>query len=222
MVGSVRPDAVLSSQTYLENSLGELLLSPSTVSVDLDEFDQVAKRVLGHRASDLEVLALCHQLVAMYGTGLAVLSLDDESIYVDTERRLKRTYLDALFEGAQTAVLLGSTKDALEFGQVALELDFTREDMCGVVMRALAMEGRFEEMRCVFSQCTQEVIATQGKPVSRELRALFAQLKEREEHVRVEAPAIEPAPKKKGRSTRGQKGTKLDVQAVRGDVDIVL
>jgi hypothetical protein len=77
-------------------------------------------------------------------------------------------------------------------------------------------------MRCVFSQCTQEVIATQGKPVSRELRTLFAQLKEREEHVRVETPAIELAPKKKGRSTRGQKGLKPGAQAARGDVDIVL
>lgn len=104
---------------FVLGELGQIWLDEELVSCDVDEFEEIARRIISRRAEDDEAVALCVALEGMYDGGSFVPADDSVGRFRDRHEELARRYRDAMLVGAEAATRLRDARQAAWFAQSA-------------------------------------------------------------------------------------------------------
>lgn len=104
---------------YIVGEQGKLWLDPSIVACDVDEFERLARQVMGRRLPDDEAVSLCLRMEAMYAGGSYLPACDTDGRYRRRHEELSRRYVDAMMTGADAARRLKDERQAQWFLETA-------------------------------------------------------------------------------------------------------
>ncbi len=107
------------SNRFVLGELGQIWLDGELVSCDIDEFEEIARRVVSRKVEDGEAIALCVALEGMYNGGSFVPTNDSVGRFRDRHEELARRYRDAMLVGVEAATRLRDTRQAAWFAQSA-------------------------------------------------------------------------------------------------------
>ncbi|WP_303133600.1 hypothetical protein [uncultured Olsenella sp.] len=127
---------------------GSLELNEELVSVDIDELRAELDGVFEQEGSDRFLLAHAARARRLYGGGAVVGAVPDVTgAYGRQARKLRRTYSDAMVSAASAALREGRPYMSSLFARSAIQEGGRSEDATEALVKALAMMGRFEEIR---------------------------------------------------------------------------
>ncbi len=104
---------------YIVGEQGKIWLDESLVVCDVDEFERVARQVMGRRIPDDEAVSLCLRMEGMYGSGSYLPSSDVDGRYRRRHEELSRRFVDAMLTGADAARRLRDERQAQWFLETA-------------------------------------------------------------------------------------------------------
>lgn len=160
-------------ERYLMARRGMVGLVPGAVRCDVDEAESLCRRILSGSSDDGEVASMASELLGLFDGGELEgrPEMDDE--FGARRFHLLRRCVDALVVGAEAALSLGEAERASAIARECFRADKGREDVCDVLLRALAAEGRYPEADKVFSAHAEACLALVDLPPTRRIRALY-------------------------------------------------
>ena len=148
--------------------------------LDTEKFDREAARAeRAERDHDIEgALAACYEAIRAYrGDLLADKPYEDWTLL--PRERYRVQMLDVLGRAAQLAFDAGLYADTVEVGQRLLALDFCREDVHRLLMRAHARLGRSHLAVRQFDLCSRQLRRELDMPPARETVELYGKIRAR-------------------------------------------
>lgn len=148
--------------------------------LDTEEFEQAATRAeQAEHDRDIEAaLAACQEAIRAYRGDLLVDNpYDDWTLLPREQYRVQM--LDVLGRAAQLAFDAGLYADSVEAGQRLLAIDFCREDMHRLLMRAHARLGRPHLAARQFELCSRQLRRELDMPPARETVELYGKIRAR-------------------------------------------
>jgi DNA-binding SARP family transcriptional activator len=167
------PVVVFGEQGYAFNPELEIWL-------DTEKFDRDAARAeRAQRNHDIEgALAACYEAIRAYRGDLLVDNPYEDWTLLPRER-YRVQMLEVLGRAAQLAFDAGLYADSVEVGQRLLALDFCREDVHRLLMRAHARLGRPHLAVRQFELCSRQLRRELDMPPARETVELYGKIRAR-------------------------------------------
>ena len=104
---------------YVVGEQGKIWLDEALVVCDVDEFERVARQVMGRKIPDDEAVSLCLRMEGMYGSGSYLPTNDVDGRYRRRHEELSRRFVDAMLTGADAARRLRDERQAQWFLETA-------------------------------------------------------------------------------------------------------
>lgn len=153
-----------------------LSLNQDIVSVDVDRFEELARRALDSEGNDRLVVSLCRKAESFYRGDLAVPATDGLGLVTSRRDQLRSTFVDCMVAGSTAALRLGRRLSAVKFARRASSLDDSREDVMTCLMRTLVATGRMAEAQREYRGFVVRSVRCSHRPPSREIRVLAREL----------------------------------------------
>ncbi len=154
---------------------GTVGLDAALVSCDVDELLAKARATINEK-DDARTVELALETESAYAGDLWVPSSDTTGYVTHMASTVKTAYTDALLSGAESALRTGRLRVASRLARGALLADPMREDAEMVLLRALEQSGRRKEASESYGLFCRNLAELAGRPVSKRLRALAAEL----------------------------------------------
>ncbi len=154
---------------------GTVGLDAGLVSCDVDDLLAKARATINEK-DDARTVELALETEGAYTGDLWVPSNDTTGYLTRMASTIKTTYTDALLSGAEAALRIGRLRVASRLARGALLADPMREDAEMTLLRALEQSGRRKEATENYGLFCQNFAELAGRPVSKQLRALAAEL----------------------------------------------
>ena len=118
---------------YLAGGMGRIWLDAEHVSVDVDEFERLARLAVSRRTGAEETVEACAKLESLYRGGPALMAEDGLGIMVGRRAEVAARYVDALLAGVESALSLGDVQQASWMAESARAEAPDRGDVRAVV-----------------------------------------------------------------------------------------
>lgn len=155
---------------------GTVSLNTEAFSIDVDEFETKARRLVDVEGEDREVVSTCREIEDLYKGDLFISPTDGMGVVGTRSRELCTLFSDAMIAGALAAENLGMKSLACRFARKAHDADDMREDAMRVLAITLCAAGRHAEAERTYEQFVGKVVDLTKRPPSRRLREIVDQL----------------------------------------------
>lgn len=155
---------------------GTVSLNMEAFSIDVDEFEARARRLVDVEGEDREVVSTCREIEDLYKGDLFISPTDGMGVVGTRSRELCTLFSDAMIAGALAAENLGMKSLACRFARKAHDADDVREDAMRVLAITLCAAGRHAEAERTYEQFVGRVVDLTKRPPSRQLRETVDQL----------------------------------------------
>lgn len=111
---------------YIASGQGRIWLDETLVRCDVDEFERLARLIVGGSLPETEVVALCLKLEGLYRGGSYVPVSDPDGRYRRRHEELSQRYVDAMLKGSEAALRLNDERQSKWFREnVRMEVGTT-------------------------------------------------------------------------------------------------
>lgn len=111
---------------YIASGQGRIWLDETLVRCDVDEFERLARLIVGGGLPETEVVALCLKLEGLYRGGSYVPISDPDGKYRRRHEELSQRYVDAMLKGSEAALRLNDERQSKWFREnVRMEVGAT-------------------------------------------------------------------------------------------------
>lgn len=149
---------------------GTVSLDTAAFSIDVDEFEARARKLVDVEGEDRKVVVTCREIEDLYKGDLYISPTDGMGVVETRSRELRALFTDAMIAGAAAAENLGMKSLACRFARKAYDADGMREDAMRTLVSALCGAGRHAEAERAYEQFVGRVVDHTKRPPSRHLR----------------------------------------------------